>query len=127
MVLYEGLVKVTARLDRDRVLLRDIRIAGDIVGEVAAMGVGPRSATVTACGDVAATVVPRNDLEHLFLAHPEASLALNRMLSAADCAEPTAYGWSWAHTPSRSGWRASSSNSRSRTGSPGRRLELLTK
>ncbi|MFK4107740.1 Crp/Fnr family transcriptional regulator [Streptomyces sp. NPDC002176] len=80
VVLHEGLVKVTARLDRDRVLLRDIRIAGDIVGEVAAMGIGPRSATVTSCGDVSATVVPRNELEPFFLAHPEASLALNRML-----------------------------------------------
>jgi CRP-like cAMP-binding protein len=50
------------------------------VGEVAAMGVGPRSATVTSCGDVSATVVPRNELEPFFLAHPEALLALNRML-----------------------------------------------
>ncbi|MGH1552318.1 hypothetical protein ACRAWF_09785 [Streptomyces sp. L7] len=39
MVLHDGLVKVTARLDRDRVCLMDIWIAGDIVGEVAAMGV----------------------------------------------------------------------------------------
>ncbi|MFI1209807.1 Crp/Fnr family transcriptional regulator [Streptomyces sp. NPDC020802] len=80
VVLHEGLVKVTARLDRDWVLLRDIRIAGDVVGEVAAMGVGPRSATVTSCGDVSATVVPRDELEPFFLAHPEASLALQRML-----------------------------------------------
>lgn len=81
VVLHEGLVKVTARLDRDRVSLMDIRIAGDIVGEVAAMGVGPRSATVTCCGDVSATVVPRNELEPFLLAHPEASLALNHILS----------------------------------------------
>ncbi|MGP3925242.1 Crp/Fnr family transcriptional regulator [Streptomyces sp. 8N616] len=80
VVLHKGLVKVTVRLDRDRVLLRDIRIAGDVVGEVAAMGVGPRSATVTSCGDVSATVVPRNELEPFFLAHPDASLALSRML-----------------------------------------------
>ncbi|MGX7763399.1 cyclic nucleotide-binding domain-containing protein [Streptomyces angustmyceticus] len=63
LVLHEGLVKVTARLDRDRVWLMDIRVAGDLVGEVAAMGCGPRSATVTACGDVIATVVPRDELE----------------------------------------------------------------
>ncbi len=78
--LHEGLVKVTARLDGERVFLRDIRIAGDVVGEVAAMGAGPRSATVTACGDVVATVIPRKELEHFFLAHPEALLALNHML-----------------------------------------------
>ncbi|MGA5358394.1 Crp/Fnr family transcriptional regulator [Streptomyces purpurascens] len=80
LVLHEGLVKVTARLDRARVSLMDIRIAGDVVGEVAAMGVGPRSATVTACGDVVATVVPRHELEAFLLAHPETLLALNRML-----------------------------------------------
>ncbi|MGW5103193.1 Crp/Fnr family transcriptional regulator [Streptomyces sp. NPDC004100] len=80
VVLHEGLVKVTSRLDHDRVLLRDIRIAGDVVGEVAAMGIGPRSATVTSCGTVSATVVPRNELEPFFLANPEASWALNRVL-----------------------------------------------
>ncbi|WP_218042431.1 Crp/Fnr family transcriptional regulator [Streptomyces chartreusis] len=80
VVLHEGLVKVTARLDSDRVLLRDIRIAGDIVGEVAAMGEGPRSATVSACGDVSVTVVPRNELEPFLLAHADAALALSRML-----------------------------------------------
>ncbi|MCJ1676138.1 Crp/Fnr family transcriptional regulator [Streptomyces sp. APSN-46.1] len=80
VVLHKGLVKVTARLDRDRVSLVDIRIDGDIVGEMAAMGVGPRSATVTSCGDVLATVVPRNELEPFLLAHAEVSLALNRLL-----------------------------------------------
>lgn len=80
VVLHEGLVKVTARLDRDQVSLMDIRIAGDIVGEVAAVGVGPRSATVTACGEVAATVVPRHELEAFLLAHPEISLSLIQMV-----------------------------------------------
>ncbi|MGW0947905.1 Crp/Fnr family transcriptional regulator [Streptomyces sp. NPDC002623] len=80
VVLHEGLVKVTARLDGDRVSLMDIRIAGDVVGEVAAMGVGPRSATVTACGDVVATVVPRPELEAFLLAHPEMSLSLIEMV-----------------------------------------------
>lgn len=80
VVLHEGLVKVTARLDRGRVSLMDIRSAGDIVGEVAAMGAGPRSATVTACGDVAATVVPGHELEAFLLGHPEMSLSLIRTI-----------------------------------------------
>ncbi|MGW2048696.1 Crp/Fnr family transcriptional regulator [Streptomyces sp. NPDC001858] len=80
VVLHEGLVKVTARLDGDRVSLMDIRIAGEVVGEVAAMGVGPRSATVTACGDVVATVVPKPELEAFLLAHPEMSLSLIAMV-----------------------------------------------
>ncbi|NUP22280.1 MAG: Crp/Fnr family transcriptional regulator [Streptomyces sp.] len=80
VVLHEGLVKVTARLDRDRVSLMDIRIGGDVVGEMAAMGVGPRSATVTACGDVVAAVVPRDELEAFLLARPEMSLSLVQMV-----------------------------------------------
>nr|WP_237531330.1 Crp/Fnr family transcriptional regulator [Streptomyces sp. SID3212] len=80
VVLHAGLVKVTARLDRDPVSLMDIRIGGEVVGELAAMGAGLRSATVTACRDVEATVVPPDELESFLIAHPEALLALNRML-----------------------------------------------
>ncbi|MEE1840861.1 MULTISPECIES: Crp/Fnr family transcriptional regulator [unclassified Streptomyces] len=80
VVLHEGLVKVTVRLDGERASLMDIRIAGDIVGELAAMDFGPRSATVTACGQVAATVVPRRELEPFLSANPETSMAINRML-----------------------------------------------
>lgn len=80
VMLHHGLVKVTVRLDDDRVALMDIRIAGDVVGELAAMDLGPRSATVTACGDVVATVVPRNELLPFLHANPEVSLALNRLL-----------------------------------------------
>lgn len=78
--LHQGLVKVSARLDRDRVSLVDIRIAGDFVGEGAAMGVGPRSATVIACGDVVAAVVPRHELKTLLLAYPEIALSLIEMV-----------------------------------------------
>lgn len=80
VVLHEGLVKVTARLDRDRVSLMDIWIAGDVVGEMAAMGVGPRSATVTACGDVVAAVVPRHELMAFLLAHPEIAVSFIQMV-----------------------------------------------
>ncbi|MBB0228438.1 cyclic nucleotide-binding domain-containing protein [Streptomyces calidiresistens] len=82
VVLHEGVVKVTARLDRDRVRLMDIRIAGDIVGEVAAMGVGRRSATVTACGEVVATIVPRHELGAFLLAHAEISLTFIQVVCA---------------------------------------------
>ncbi|SFN65624.1 cAMP-binding domain of CRP or a regulatory subunit of cAMP-dependent protein kinases [Streptomyces sp. cf124] len=80
MVLHEGLVKVTARLDRDRAFLTDIRIAGDVVGEVAVTDAGPRSATVTACGDVLASVVPAQELESFLDASSETSQAFRRML-----------------------------------------------
>jgi CRP-like cAMP-binding protein len=78
VVLHEGLVKVTARLGDGRIVLLDIRIAGDIVGEFAVMDFGPRSATVTACGPVAATVVQRRELE---LANPAIWKALCLMVA----------------------------------------------
>ncbi|MEV0261200.1 Crp/Fnr family transcriptional regulator [Streptomyces sp. NPDC050617] len=80
MVLHEGVAKVTARLDGGRAALMDIRIAGDVVGELAAVDLGPRSATVTACGDVVATVVPRHELLPFLLTNPDMALALNRVL-----------------------------------------------
>ncbi|NED35623.1 Crp/Fnr family transcriptional regulator [Streptomyces sp. SID8499] len=80
VVLQDGLVKVTRRLEGGRVALVDIKIAGDIVGEIAAMDLGPRSATVTACGEVAATVIRRDELEPFLCANPEAWKALSRML-----------------------------------------------
>ncbi|WJV44552.1 cyclic nucleotide-binding domain-containing protein [Streptomyces flavofungini] len=67
VVLHEGLVKVTTRRDHDRVSLMDIWKAGDVVGERAAVGLGPRSATVTACGDVVAIVIPSCELRDFLL------------------------------------------------------------
>ncbi|MEV5872622.1 Crp/Fnr family transcriptional regulator [Streptomyces sp. NPDC052101] len=72
MLLHEGIVKVTVRSDGGRPKLMDIRIAGDVVGEMAATDRKPRSATVTACGDVVATVIPQDDLRRFLSATPEA-------------------------------------------------------
>ncbi|WP_235489942.1 Crp/Fnr family transcriptional regulator [Streptomyces roseoverticillatus] len=80
IVLHRGIVKVTARLDGENESLVDIRIAGDVVGEMAALGPGPRSATVTACGDVDATVVPGHELKPFLAANPEVWSALDTVL-----------------------------------------------
>ncbi|MFD6467765.1 Crp/Fnr family transcriptional regulator [Streptomyces goshikiensis] len=82
MLLHKGVVKVTGRLDGDGAALMDIRVEGEVVGEVAAMDFGPRSATVTACGDVVATVVPRCELLPFLRANPEAELALKRVIGS---------------------------------------------
>jgi CRP-like cAMP-binding protein len=82
VVLHEGLVKVTARLDRDRMSLVDIWNGGDVVGEGAAMGAGPRSATVTACTDVVAAVVPKHELDAFLLARPAMTVSLFQMACA---------------------------------------------
>ncbi|MFB8242947.1 Crp/Fnr family transcriptional regulator [Kitasatospora purpeofusca] len=80
VVLHLGVVKVTGRLDGDRTSLMDIRIAGDVVGEVAALDLGPRTATVTACGDVVATVVPGAELPTLTRTVPEMFRALSQVV-----------------------------------------------
>ncbi|MEU3417025.1 Crp/Fnr family transcriptional regulator [Streptomyces murinus] len=76
VVLYKGVVKVTARLDGGRAALMDIKIAGDVVGEVAALDRGPRSATVTACGDVTAAFIPACALVPFLHANPETMVPL---------------------------------------------------
>ncbi len=80
ILLDEGFVKVTVRLDSDEESLVDIRITGDVVGEMAAMGLGPRSATVTACGDVVATVVQEYELKPFLMANVEVWSALDTVL-----------------------------------------------
>ncbi|MFI2203528.1 Crp/Fnr family transcriptional regulator [Streptomyces sp. NPDC020192] len=76
ILLHEGIVKVTARTDGGRDALLEIRIEGDVVGEIAATDHRARSATVTACGDVVATVIPQGDLLPFLAAAPDASMAL---------------------------------------------------
>ncbi|MEU1788257.1 Crp/Fnr family transcriptional regulator [Streptomyces sparsogenes] len=76
VLLRSGFVKVTARLDNGHEALLAIRVGGDVVGEMAAMDDAPRSATVTACGDIAASIVRESDLRRFLNLHPEAALAL---------------------------------------------------
>ncbi|WP_050501976.1 Crp/Fnr family transcriptional regulator [Streptomyces monomycini] len=80
VLLREGLVKVTTRLHGEGEGLVDIRRAGDVVGEMAAMDSKPRSATVIAYNDVVATVIPPHDLRPFLAATPEASQALKALL-----------------------------------------------
>lgn len=80
IVLHQGVVKVTGGLDGDRPALMDVKNEGDVVGEVAAMGLGPRSATVTADREVTATVVPSHELLPFLRSNPEAELAIKRMI-----------------------------------------------
>ncbi|KOV36806.1 hypothetical protein ADK60_06280 [Streptomyces sp. XY431] len=80
VLLHLGVAKVTGRLDCGRTSLLDIRIAGDVVGEVAALDLGPRTATVTACGDVVATVIPGTELPTLTRTAPEMFSALSQVV-----------------------------------------------
>ncbi|MFD5033123.1 Crp/Fnr family transcriptional regulator [Streptomyces sp. NPDC058405] len=81
VLLRSGFVKVTAQLDNGHEALLSIRVGGDIVGEMAAMDDGAlRSATVTACGEIAASIVRESDLHFFLASHPEAARAVNRIV-----------------------------------------------
>ncbi|MFJ1913466.1 Crp/Fnr family transcriptional regulator [Streptomyces sp. NPDC088147] len=81
VLLRSGFVKVTSRLDNGHEALLAIRVGGDIVGEMAAMDEdAPRSATVTACGEVAASIVRESDLRLFLDSHSEAARAINRIV-----------------------------------------------
>jgi CRP/FNR family transcriptional regulator, cyclic AMP receptor protein len=76
-------VKVTAQLDGGGQALLAIRVGGDVVGEIAVMDGGVRTATVSACGHepVIAVRLGRGDLHSLLCHHPEAAISLASAVS----------------------------------------------
>ena len=56
LLLTRGVVKITASTESGTDTLLGIRVAGDVVGEMAAFEDRPRSGTVLACGEVAARI-----------------------------------------------------------------------
>jgi CRP/FNR family transcriptional regulator, cyclic AMP receptor protein len=77
-LLLDACVKVTAQLDAGGQALLAIRVGGDVVGEVALMDGGDRTATVTACGNhpVITVRLARDDLRELLGRHPGAGISL---------------------------------------------------
>jgi CRP-like cAMP-binding protein len=69
-VLRRGFVKVTT-IVAGRTQLLAVRVAGDVVGELAAVGGTPRTATVTTCGTVVSTVLRQPDFLAVLRARPE--------------------------------------------------------
>ncbi|WP_245795756.1 Crp/Fnr family transcriptional regulator [Actinacidiphila alni] len=82
LLLTRGVVKVTSRHEAGVDMLLGIRVAGDVVGEMAAFEDRPRCGTVVACGEVTARVIPLPDLERFLARRPEAMKPLMAMLSA---------------------------------------------
>ncbi|MFD9055224.1 Crp/Fnr family transcriptional regulator [Streptomyces albidoflavus] len=69
LLLQSGTAKVTSHLGRDLALL-GIRVAGEVVGEMAASNGTARTATVTACSDIEATIISGADWNRLLDRHP---------------------------------------------------------
>ncbi|MET9218565.1 Crp/Fnr family transcriptional regulator [Streptomyces sp. NPDC003300] len=80
MILLSGLVKVTKRLGNGNEGLLAVRADGDVVGEMAALNNAPRSATVTACGEVHARIVRGEDLRTFLKARPEAMQTITEII-----------------------------------------------
>ncbi|GAB7052203.1 Crp/Fnr family transcriptional regulator [Catenuloplanes indicus] len=76
VLLCRALTKVTTRTADDRESLIDIRVSGDLIGEMAALNGGPRSATVTTCGPAQVRIIQRHELQAFLAEHPHAALQL---------------------------------------------------
>ncbi|MFF8599410.1 Crp/Fnr family transcriptional regulator [Streptomyces sp. NPDC015232] len=81
LLLVSGLAKVTATVENGQTSLLAVRVAGDTVGEMAALDGAPRSATVTACGTLVARVMQPAVLNELVERRPEVAMALTRMVA----------------------------------------------
>ncbi len=82
LLITNGVVKVVASAENGHDVLLAVRLAGDLVGEMAAFEELPRSGTVVACSEVTVQIIQLNVLEDLLRRHPDAMRAILRMLSA---------------------------------------------
>jgi CRP/FNR family cyclic AMP-dependent transcriptional regulator len=83
LFLLDASVKVTAQLGTGGQALLAIRVGGDIVGEIAAMDGGNRTATVSNFGHDAAIAVrlARSELRDLLGRYPDAAITLAQAVS----------------------------------------------
>ncbi|GAA3462168.1 Crp/Fnr family transcriptional regulator [Saccharothrix longispora] len=80
VLIEQGLVKATVTLENGRVALLNIKVGGDLIGEMALITGEPRSATVTACVDSRVRVVPAATFTRFLTDHPAAHFALDRTI-----------------------------------------------
>lgn len=80
VIILSGYVKVTTTTAGHQEALMAVRGPGDIIGELAAVNGGRRSATVTTCGRVTARVIPHGALDRFLTEHPAASRQLTAVV-----------------------------------------------
>jgi CRP/FNR family transcriptional regulator, cyclic AMP receptor protein len=76
LLLENALTKVTVAMADGRQALLDVRVSGDIVGEISALNGTPRSATVTTCRTSTIRVIHRNEFRAFLRAHPDAAMVV---------------------------------------------------
>lgn len=82
LIVLDGVVKVTGYVYGGRDALLAIRMAGDVVGEFAALDERPRSASVTSCGAVVARLVKASEFIEGLRRDPDISQAVSRSVVA---------------------------------------------
>lgn len=81
VIIVKGCVKIYAVTDDGARSLLAVRTAGDIVGELAAMDGGPRSATAQAGEAVFAQIIMKAEFDRCLAAHYAIARALNQAVS----------------------------------------------
>lgn len=81
-IIIDGYVKISAVTDDGAETLLAIRMAGDVVGELAAMDGFPRSATAQAADAVLARIITKPELDRCLEAHFTIGRAFNQAVSA---------------------------------------------
>ncbi|WP_236594509.1 Crp/Fnr family transcriptional regulator [Saccharothrix sp. 6-C] len=81
LLLLDGVVKVQATDETGDTALLAIRVAGDLVGEMAALDRKPRSATVVTCGDVVAKLITSGELMGFLHRHNDVFVELIAMIN----------------------------------------------
>src|SRR6266536_2960835 len=82
VLLLDGCVKVTATTEGGNVTLLDIRVGGDIVGELASLDGQPRSATIVTAGPSVVRLIGQPDFRTFLERRPDAALAVSRAIGA---------------------------------------------
>jgi CRP-like cAMP-binding protein len=81
LLLLSGAVKIMAGSEGGHSALLAVRVAGDLVGEMAALDQKPRSATVVTCGDVSAKMISSAELTAFLHRRPDAFMMLAGMIN----------------------------------------------
>jgi CRP-like cAMP-binding protein len=79
-LLLSGIVKAVVSTPSGAEALLDIRIGGDLVGEMAAFDGQPRSASVITCSVVEARLIKEPDLTGFLSRHPDAGREISRII-----------------------------------------------
>jgi CRP-like cAMP-binding protein len=82
LVILDGIVKIAGNVNGGRDALLSIRMAGDLVGEFAALDERPRSATVTTCGAVTARIIRAGEFTDSLRRDPDLSGAVSKSVVA---------------------------------------------